>query len=168
MYSCLQRVRSTLILLVTVGRLQRTILYGGEYKGTHIPHYVSKELQTLELNREPYPSEVDEADDMELATAAEKKNLKKKNELPGGEGMGQSNSLVQSCIIGFQRFIEKWEPKFEEWDQKMKGVEGRDVGQSPLQYGGLEGKNVPAKLSNTRKPAGDDVECDNTVLCNSY
>jgi hypothetical protein len=94
MYSCPQRVHSTLTLPDTIGHLQRTVLYGGEYKRTHIPHYVSKELQTLELNREPYPSEVDEAVDMELATAAMKKNLIKKTELPRMKGMGQSNLLV--------------------------------------------------------------------------
>ena len=122
----------------------------------------------MELNWEPYPSEVDEAVDMELATVAKKRNLKNKTELPRGEGMGQSNFFIQSCIVGFQRFIEKWEPKFEEWDQTIKGVEGRDVGQPPLQYGRLEGKNVPAKLSDTCKPTGDSVECSNALLRNSH
>ena len=94
MYSCPQRVHSTLTLLVTIGRLQRTVLYGGEYKGIHILHYVSKELHILELNWKSYPLEVDEAINMELATGAEKRNEKKKTELLGGKYMGQSNSLV--------------------------------------------------------------------------
>ena len=50
----------------------------------------------------------------------------------------------------------------------MKGVEGRDVEQSPLQYRRLVGKNVPTKLSNKRKPIRDGVECGNTTFRSSH
>ena len=59
---------------------------------------MSKELQTLELNQEPYPSEIDEAVDMELAAAMEKRNLKKKIELPRRKAWSRAIRLFNHVL----------------------------------------------------------------------
>jgi hypothetical protein len=70
--------------------------------------------------------EVEEVVQSELEAAALKKKLwlQSKSTTPGGSSTTESNPFVDLVLLSFQKFIQRWEPKFEKWDRL---IENRQV-----------------------------------------
>jgi transposase-like protein len=52
-----------------------------------------------------------------VAAAKKNQRMQSKSATGGGSSTIESNPVMDSMLLEFHKFIQKWEPKFEKWDQ---------------------------------------------------